>query len=493
MNTLPPELDAASLLDPADWDSFRQQAHDALDVALDHVRERQQQAVWQELPERAKRVDAPLPVQGEPLPGLIDELRDRVLPYTLGNIHPRFWGWVNGTGTPSGVVAQMMTGAINANMGGRDHAPIYLERQVICWMQALFGMPRGASGMICSGTSTATLLGLAVARQRVTGGAVRRGGNAVCPGLRVYASAQAHVSVDKALELMGLGSEALRSVPVQSDFRLDTVELARLIEADIAAGLRPLAVVSSVGSVNSGAIDDLPAINRLCREHGLWHHVDGAFGGLCVLSDTLRPRLAGIEAADSVAFDFHKWMHVGYSAGCLLVADGELHRQTFQTSHAYLQGERQGIAGGSPWPNDFGIELSRGFAALGVWFQLREMGTRRLGQAIHRNCLQASRLGECVERSEHLELLAPVSLNIVCFRYRIPGLDEPALDRLNRRVVVELQCRGIAAPSFTVLNGTVAIRVAITNHRTRWRDLQALLEASEALGRELLGGPDLGP
>ncbi|TXS96052.1 cytochrome D ubiquinol oxidase subunit I [Parahaliea maris] len=493
MKTSPPDIDAASLLDPADWESFRDEAHAALDVALEHIRERQAQGVWQELPDRARQVDAPLPEEGEPLPNLVGELQDRVLPYTLGNIHPRFWGWVNGTGTPSGVIAQMMAGAINANMGGRDHAPIYLERQVIRWMQDLFGMPAGASGMICSGTSTATLLGLAVARQRATGGEARTGGNAVRPGLRVYASAQAHVSVDKALELMGLGSEALCSVPVQPDFRMDTVELARHIEADIAAGLTPLAVVSSVGSVNSGAIDDLPVINRLAREHGLWHHVDGAFGGLCVLSDVLKPRLAGIEAADSIAFDFHKWMHVGYSAGCLLVADGELHRQTFQTSHAYLQGERQGIAGGSPWPNDFGIELSRGFAALGVWFQLKEMGTRRLGQAIYRNCVQASRLGECVEASEHLELLAPVSLNIVCFRYRIPGLDGPALDRLNRRIVVELQCRGIAAPSFTVINGVVAIRVAITNHRTRWRDLQALLDAAEALGRELLGSPDIGP
>ncbi|WP_116365763.1 pyridoxal phosphate-dependent decarboxylase family protein [Parahaliea mediterranea] len=481
-----PDIDAPSLLDPADWTGFCEQAHAALDVALGHVRQRQAQGVWQELPAAARRTDAPLPEQGAPLPELVAELQARVLPYTLGNIHPRFWGWVNGTGTASGIVAQMLTGAINANMGGRDHAPIYLERQVLNWLYTLFGLPAGASGMICSGTSTATLLGLAIARQRATGGAVRSGGNAVLPGLRVYASAQAHVSVDKALEMMGLGSQALCSVPVAADFSMDVAALARCVQADIAAGLRPFAVVSSVGSVNTGAIDDLAAINTLCAAHGLWHHVDGAFGALCMLSDALKPRLAGIEAADSIAFDFHKWMHVGYSAGCLLVADGELHRQTFQTSHAYLQGERQGIAGGSPWPNDFGLELSRGFAALGVWFQLREMGTRRLGRAIHRNCLQATALGEAVVASAQLELLAPVSLNIVCFRYRKGGLTAPVLDQLNRRIVVELQCRGIAAPSFTVLHGAVAIRVAITNHRTRWRDLQALLAACEALGEELL-------
>ncbi|MBN7796001.1 pyridoxal phosphate-dependent decarboxylase family protein [Parahaliea mediterranea] len=485
-----PDLDAPSLLDPADWERFRADAHAALDVALDFVRERPLQAVWQEIPEAVKAVDAPLPREGEALPALVEELQRDLLPYTLGNTHPRFWGWVNGSGSAGGVVAQLMMGAINANMGGRDHAPIYLERQVIRWLHQLFGMPAGASGIICTGTSTATLLGLAIARRRAAGETVRREGNRAAQGLRVYASGQAHVSVDKAVEMMGLGTDALCSVPQNDDYSMDVTALAACIEADIRSGHTPCAVVSTVGSVNSGAIDDLPAINRLCRQHGIWHHVDGAFGALCVLSEALRPRLAGIEQADSIAFDFHKWMHVGYAAGCLLVADGELHRETFQTSHAYLQGERQGMAGGSPWPNDFGIELSRGFSALAVWFQLREMGTARLGRAIHRNCLQAQRLGEAVAAEGELELLAPVPLNIVCFRYRLAALSGEALNRLNRRIVVELQCRGIAAPSSTELRGRSAIRVAITNHRTRWRDLEALVSATLALGRELLARED---
>lgn len=486
MTQTPPDLDAPSLLDPTDWEQFRKDAHAALDAALDFVRERPSQPVWQEIPERVKALDAPLPAAGTPLPALVAELQRDLLPYTLGNTHPRFWGWVNGTGTAGGVVAQALMGAINANVGGRDHAPIHLERQVIQWLHQLFGMPDGASGIICTGTSTATLLGLAIARRRAAGEAVRREGNLARPGLRAYASGQAHVSVDKALEMMGLGTEALCSVPVAADYSMDVAALAECIEADVRRGRTPFAVVSSVGSVNSGAIDDLQAIGRLCREYGIWHHVDGAFGALCVLSESLRPRLAGIEQADSVAFDFHKWMHVGYAAGCLLVADGELHRETFQTSHAYLQGERQGMAGGAPWPNDFGLELSRGFSALAVWLQLREHGTAQLGRAIERNCLQAQRLGETVAAEDELELLAPVSLNIVCFRYRLAEVPEAGLNRLNRRVVVELQCRGIAAPSFTELDGRVAIRVAITNHRTRWHDLQALVTATLALGRELL-------
>jgi aromatic-L-amino-acid decarboxylase len=481
----PTELDAPSLLDPADWEGFRRDAHQALDVALDFVRDRAAGPVWRELPAAVKTLSAPLPTAGEALPALIEDLQQRVLPFTLGNTHPRFWGWVHGSGTASGIVAQLMMAAINANMGGRDHAPIYLERQVIDWLRQLFGLSAGASGMVCSGTSSATLLGLAIARQRRLGPAVRREGNALCPGLRAYASAQAHVSVDKALEMMGLGHGALCPVPVAADYSMDLAALAQCIEGDLRRGLTPFAVVSSVGSVNTGAIDDLQAINRLCRRYGLWHHVDGAFGALAVMSPALRHLLAGIEAADSIAFDFHKWLHVPYAAGCLLVADGELHRQCFETSHAYLQGERQGIAGGAPWPNDFGLELSRGFAALGVWFQLREMGIERLGRAIYRNCRQAQELGRVVGADAALELMAPVTLNIVCFRYRPAGLAEREVDLLNRRIVVELQCRGIAAPSTTALDGRTVIRVAITNHRTRWRDLQALLAATLDLGREL--------
>ncbi|MBA6413729.1 aminotransferase class I/II-fold pyridoxal phosphate-dependent enzyme [Parahaliea sp. F7430] len=483
------DLDAPSLLDPEDWADFRAQAHAALDTALEFIEQRQQGAVWQELPSSVTALDQPLPRKGAPLDSLVSDVQKKIMPYTLGNTHPRFWGWVHGSGTPSGLVAQMMMAAINANMGGREHAPIYVERQVIRWLVELFALPEGASGVICTGTSTATLLGLSVARHKKVGQVLRSAGNAAMPGLRAYASGQVHVSVSKALELMGLGTEALCAVPVASNYSMDVNALEAQLQADIAEGLEPFVVVSCVGSVNSGAIDDLQAINRLCRKYGVWHHVDGAFGALSILSESLRPRIAGIEEADSIAFDFHKWMHVGYAAGCLLVADGEQHRATFATSQAYLkaesQGERVGMSGGAPWPTDFGVELSRGFSALAVWFQLREMGTERLGRAIYRNCLQASKLAEAVTEQPELQLLAPVSLNIVCFRYAPQFLSEEALNDLNRRIVIELQCRGIAAPSSTVLDGRTVIRVAITNHRTRWSDLQALLNETLALGAEL--------
>lgn len=480
------EIDQPSLLDPDDWQAFREQAHRALDVTLDHLQHRAGQAVWQAIPDRIKQLDDTPPTSGTPLDDIVQQLRDQVLPYTLGNTHPSFWGWVHGSGTAGGVVAQMMAAAINANMAGRDHAPIYIEAQVIRWMQTLFGLPETASGMLCTGTSTATLLGLAVARQRAVGAEIRQRGNPAAQGLVAYCSQQAHVSVVKAIELLGLGSDALRTVPVDSRYAMDCSALAELIARDLESGLQPFAIISSVGSVNTGAIDDLAGIHRLCSKHGIWHHADAAFGGLAILSEHLRDRLEGIERADSIAFDFHKWLHVTYAAGCLLVRDGELHRQTFATSAAYLQSETRGLAAGGPWPSEFGIDLSRGFSALGVWFQLKQVGTIKLGQAIYRNCLQAEWLRDRVSRSANLELLAPVSLNIVCYRYRHPELSASEHNNLNRQIVVELQCRGIAAPSTTTLRGVVAIRVCIANHRTRRSDLDNLLVATARIARELL-------
>ncbi len=330
-------LDAPSQLDPTDWPVFRQQAHDALDIALDHMQQRPQQPVWQEIPDRIKALNDTPPAAGMALDAIVQEVRDNVLPYTLGNTHPRFWGWVHGSGTASAVIAQMLTAAINANMAGRDHAPIYIEAQVIRWMARLFDLPQAASGIMCTGTSSATLLGLAVARQQALGSDVRRRGNAASHGLVAYCSAQAHVSVVKAVELLGLGSNALRSVPVNDDYTMDCAALATMLAEDTQRGLQPFAVVSCVGSVNTGAIDDLNRINELCGAVGVWHHVDGAFGALVILSDQLKPRLQGIDKADSIAFDFHKWMHVSYAAGCLLVREGDQHRQTFETSAAYYR------------------------------------------------------------------------------------------------------------------------------------------------------------
>jgi glutamate/tyrosine decarboxylase-like PLP-dependent enzyme len=236
--------------------------------------------------------------------------------------------------------------------------------------------------------------------------------------------------------------------------------------------------------VKTAAIDDLAELAEIAREEGLWFHVDGAFGALCVLSDVLRPRLRGIELADSIAFDFHKWAHVPYDAGCVLVRDGEKHWRAFTMRPNYLQGAERGLSGGRRWFCEYGPELSRGFRALKVWFSLKTYGTQALGQAILRNCQQAEYLGQLVQQCPELELLAKSSLNIVCFRFRADGFSEPELDTLNESIVAELQESGLAAPSTTRINRRLAIRVNITNHRTRREDLDVLVAAVRQTGVE---------
>ena len=473
-------------LDPTDWRAYRQVAHETLDSALDFLETARSRPVWRPIaPEVKHAFDAPLPLAPVSAADVVREIGDKVMPYTCGNWHPRFFGWVHGSGTPGGILAEMLAAAMNANVGGRDHSAVYVERQVIDWCRQIFSMPATASGLLVSGTSMATLIALTVARNRAvarleTGVArdVRKAGlQDGLPRLVAYASSEAHGSVAKAIELLGLGRDNLRAVATDGDFRMDPAVLKSMIAADRASGHVPFCIVATAGTVNSGAIDPLETIADVCADQSIWMHVDGAFGSLAVLSEALKPRLNGIERADSLAFDFHKWLHVPYDAGCVLIRDGESHLATFSQRPPYLAGVERGLAAGDPWFCEMGPELSRGFRALKVWFALKEHGLTELGRQIEKNCRQARYLAERVIETPFLEMLAPVSLNIACLRAVLPGVGEPELDRINSEIVIELQERGIAAPSTTRIHGKLAIRVNITNHRTCREDLDLLLGA----------------
>jgi aromatic-L-amino-acid/L-tryptophan decarboxylase len=478
-----PDSATGASLDPEDWEAFRTLARGALDEAIRFLRSVRDRPVWQPMPDHVKQELAEtLPVHPQGLESVYREFLERVLPYGVGNVHPRFLGWVHGTGLPSGVVAEMLAAAMNANCGGRDHSGLYVERTVIEWCKTIFGFPPGAKGVLLTGTSMANLTGLAVARNARSRGEVRLGGLRSRPrDLVAYASAEAHDSVGKALEILGHGRESLRRVPVDRDFRIELPALREAIRRDRESGKEPFCVVGTAGTVNTGSIDDLEALSAICREEELWLHVDGAFGALAVLVATLRPRLAGLERADSLAFDFHKWLHVPYDAGCLLVRDGERLPETFSVRADYLDRKRRGLSGGGEWPADLGPELSRGFRALKVWFALKEHGVERFGRAIARNCRQAEYLGELVRAAPEIELLSPPSLSIVCFRFRPPGWAEADLDRLNEDVVADLQESGVAVPSTTRVRGALAIRVNITNHRTRREDLDLVFREARAI------------
>lgn len=466
-------------LDPDDWSLFRASAHKMLDAALNTMETVRSGRVWNPLPEEMKAaLTSDIPEAGIDHETLRKNLSD-LLPYGVGNTHPRFFGWVHGAGNPGNIFAEITAAAMNANLGGRDHGAIYVEKQVIGWCRKLMGFPEDASGLIVSGTSMATIIALKVARDKRMGFECRQSGIAG-RALVGYASAQAHSCIGRAFDLLGLGTESLRKIPCDAHFRIDLGALQEAIQKDRSQGFEPFVVIGTAGSVNVGAIDNLNALADLSAEENLWLHVDGAFGATAILSKEIRGRLAGLERSDSLAFDFHKWLHVNYDAGCVLVRSGEAHLRSFSGRPEYLTGTGQGLAAGSPWPVDFGPELSRGFRALKIWAHILEHGVEKLAEAINENCTQASYLGKRIQELSSFELLAPVTLNITCFRY----VDEtvPDLDELNKNIVITLQETGIAAPSTTMLNGKLAIRVNITNHRTELKDLDLLLNETKKIG-----------
>jgi aromatic-L-amino-acid/L-tryptophan decarboxylase len=477
------QLSPSETLDPADWSEIRAQGHRMLDDMFDYIAQIRERPVWSPIPDTVRAgFRGALPRQATDLGEVYREFADRVVPYATGNVHPGFMGWVHGGGTAVGMLAEMLAAGLNANLGGRDHMPIEVERQVVEWVRSMFDFPAEASGIFVTGTSMANLMAVLVARTSALGQSARQHGIGQDGALlTAYTSKAAHGCISKAMDIAGFGSDGLRQIAVDECHRIDVAALRAQISRDREAGLKPFLVVGSAGTVDIGAVDDLVALSALCREEKLWFHVDGAYGALGILSPEIRPRLAGIEAADSIALDFHKWGQVPYDAGFLLVRDGQAHRETFAAPAAYLRRETRGLAAGSPWPCDLGPDLSRGFRALKTWFTLKAYGTEKLGAVITRTCALAAYLEARILAEPRLQLMAPVQLNIVCFRYRAADC------KANGDIVADIQESGIAAPSTTVLDGKLAIRAAIVNHRTDIADIDALIAAVLEFGGQRTG------
>ncbi|PZS04023.1 MAG: amino acid decarboxylase [Candidatus Chloroheliales bacterium] len=484
-----PELEREESLDPDDWAVMRELGHRMVDDMMNYLATVRERPVWQPIPAEVKaQFKQPMPQEAQGAEQAYAEFLDQILPYPLGNIHPRFWGWVIGTGTPLGALSEMLAATMNPNVGGGEHIANYVEAQVLDWCKQMLGYPIAASGILVSGGSMANLVGLTVARN-TKGFDIRELGLQAAPRkLVLYGSVEMHSSVQKAVELLGLGNEALRKMPVNTHFEIDVDALEAAIAADKAAGHQPFCIVGNAGTVNTGAMDDLNHLADICQRDGLWFHVDGAFGALAALSPRLRPRLAGMERADSLAFDLHKWMYMPYEVGCILVRNEEAHRRTFSLTPAYLAHDQRGIAAGSLWFSDYGIQLSRGFRALKVWMSIKEHGLNKYARMIEQNVAQCRYLALLIETQPELELLAPVALNIVCFRFVAPGFSDEQLNMLNKELMIRLQEAGIAGPSSTTLNGRFAIRVANTNQRSRREDFDLLVREVLRIGNKLAQG-----
>jgi aromatic-L-amino-acid/L-tryptophan decarboxylase len=366
-------------LDPRDWEEFRALAHRMVDDTIGMLAGLRDAPAWREMPPEVRdSFDEPLPEDGVGEAQAYEEFVRRVRPYPNGNLHPRFWGWVQGNGTPLAMMAEMLAAALNPHLAGFNQAPARVESQVHAWLARLMGFPGGSSGILVSGGTMANVLGLAVARQAKAGFDLREEGlQGGRPAMVFYGSTETHGWAPKAAELLGLGRRSFRPVEVGPDYRVSLPALERRIREDRARGLRPFCIVGTAGTVNTGAIDDLAGLADLCAAEGLWLHVDGAYGALARLPASLRPLVAGMERADSLAFDLHKWGSLPFEVACLLVRDAEAHRAAFSITASYLARTSRGVAaGGLPFA-DLGVDLTRSFRALKVWMSLKAYGAGR--------------------------------------------------------------------------------------------------------------------
>lgn len=476
-------------------DQVRRAGYRAVDMIAQYLETLPKKPVF--TPVSRERADAwlssPLPENGVSVDEILDDVASEVMPHPFGNGHPRFAGWVNSPPAIAGVLAEALAASMNPSVAGGNHAAVWVERQVLDWVKGLIGFPPESMGLLVSGGSGAAITALAVARHRAC---LERGMDVRQSGLQerpivdagrflVYKTAEGHACNQKAVELLGLGSHNIRIVPTDEALRMVPTVLEQMLARDIAAGHVPVAVIASAGTVNTGAIDPLDEIARVCAQQKVWLHVDAAYGGLAILSGDYAKELRALALADSLALDPHKWMYVPVDAGVVLVRDAALMRAAFSLIPSYLRTDDNlhGVQG-PPWFSEYGAEQTRPFRALKIWMTLRYFGVEGYRRLVEQDIAHARHLAAIVEQSAEFELWKPTSLSIVCFRYIPSSLQgDDAIDALNRRILEAVQLGGKAFLSGTVLNNRFWLRACIVNPLTTRSDVGAMFEAVREAAR----------
>ena len=467
--------------------AFRNAAHALVDGVADHLAALPSGPVWRPLPDALRRelLELPLPEHPVQADDLVVRMLQDVLPHPMGNGHPAFFGWVNPPPSPAGVAASLAAAAMNPSVVSGDHADVHLERAVVRWLAELVGFPhRPGAGLLTSGGSAATIVCLGGARSRALAAAghdVRRDGLAGAPQLIAYVPAEAHSCVQRALELLGVGSNAIRGVPLERG-KLDATALRAAIAADRARGARPALLVGSAGTVNTGAIDPLDALADVAAAEDLWFHVDGAYGAFGVLDPAIAARYRGMERADSLVLDPHKWLGVPVDAGCALVQRGDDLRDAFSLIPPYLRQDADAPVGTFA---EYGPEQTRPFRALKTWATISARGRAGLADQVARANARARELAALVGRERELDLAAAPETSIVAFRARPERCPPGRLDELNRALPEAVQARGRAFITGTVLDGRETLRACILHPDTNGEHLAMLVAEVIATAREL--------
>ena len=470
-----------TMLDPSD-DEMRNWGNSVIQLMTDYLRDIRDHRVYGRISSREirDRLDSALPTKGIDFDGLIKVFRETIIPFSRQNAHPRMFGYVQSPGTPLATFADLLASTLNANLTvwRSAPAPVELERLTIDWIRQILGFDAEAGGLFVSGGSMANLAAIAAARQA----------RDHSPGrLRMYASSETHFSIAKAAALLGIGRENVRQVAVDERFKIRTDDLVAKITADLEADYIPFCVIANAGTVNTGAVDPLKEIREVANRFELWMHVDGSYGAFALLAESGRKLFEGIEQADSIALDPHKWLYLPVDVGCVIYRAPEIARAAFSHEAEYTRviGEEADEAFAF-W--DYGPELSRRFRALKVWMLLKGVGLYSLGEAIESNLACARRLESMVRTSDDFEMAAPVELSIFCFRHvplYLSNASTQAIDDFNERLLIALQRDGSSYLSNTTLGGRFALRGCVLNYRTTLRDMDILLDDLRRVAKTL--------